>query len=112
MEVDWKCDQKAYELHMECHKKFEFEFCQKYLSTPWCSAVDQDWRSKLHALKHARKQPGRSMLALLSMPSWSGKGAPLPSAINLCSRHLLDCIEIVQRGGGYTTTEGWTGLSG
>ena len=25
----------------------------KNLSTPWHGAVDQDWRSKMHVLKHA-----------------------------------------------------------
>ena len=46
------------------------------LSTPWHGAVDQYWRSKLHALKHASQPPDGSMLAQLSLPSWSGKGAP------------------------------------
>ena len=58
---------------MECHNEFEFEF---HSSTPWHGAVDQDWRSKTHAPKHASQPPGVSALALLSMPSWSGKGAP------------------------------------
>ena len=76
VEVDWKHDQRAYKLHMERRKKFEFEFHQKYSSTPWCGAVDQDWRSKMHAPKHASQPPDGSVLALLSMPSQSGKGAP------------------------------------
>ena len=46
----------------------------KNLSTPWHGAVDQDWRSKMHVLKHTSQLPDRSMLALLSMPSQSGKG--------------------------------------
>ena len=73
MEVDWKHDQRAYKLHVECHKQFEFEF---HLSTPWRGAVDQDWRSKTHVLKHASQPPDGSVLALISMPSQSGKGAP------------------------------------
>ena len=72
VEVDWKCDQRAYKLHMECCKRFEFEF---HSSTPWHGAVDQDWRSKMCALKCTSKPPDRSALALQSMPSWSGKGA-------------------------------------
>ena len=40
-------------------------------STPWHGAVDQDWRSKTHA-----RPPDGFMLALLSMPRWSGKSAP------------------------------------
>ena len=47
-------------------------------STPWCGAVDQDWRSKMHAPKCASRPPDGSTLALLSVPSQSGKGAPLP----------------------------------
>ena len=43
------------------------------LSTPWCGAVDQDWMSKLHALKHTCQLPD---MALLSLPSRSGEGAP------------------------------------
>ena len=43
---------KAYKLHMECHRKFEFEFHQKLVHT-LDGAVDQDWRSKMHAPKHA-----------------------------------------------------------
>ena len=76
MEVDWKHDQRAYKLHVEHRKKFKFEFHRKYLSTPWCGAVDQDWRSKMCAPKHTSQPPDRSVLALLSMPSQSGKGAP------------------------------------
>ena len=34
-------------------KKFEFELHQKNLSTPWHGTMDQDWRSKMHVLKHA-----------------------------------------------------------
>ena len=52
------------------------EFHQKYLSTPWHGAVDQDWRSKTHVPKHASQPPDRSTLALLSVPSQSGKSAP------------------------------------
>ena len=51
MEVDWKRDQRAYKLHMECHNEFEFEF---HSSTPWHGAVDQDWRSKMCVPKCAR----------------------------------------------------------
>ena len=36
---------------MERRNEFEFEF---HSSTPWHGAVDQDWRSKMHAPKHAR----------------------------------------------------------
>ena len=48
----------------------------KNSSTPWCGAVDQDWRSKMHVLKCASQPPERSMLTLLRVSSWSGKGAP------------------------------------
>ena len=48
----------------------------KNLSTPWHDSVDQDWRSKPHALKHASQPPDRSMLALLRLPSQSDNGAP------------------------------------
>ena len=75
MEVNWKCDQRAYKLHMERRNEFQFEF---HSSTPWRGAVDQDWRSKMHVPKHTSRPPDGSMLALLSMPSWSGKGAPQP----------------------------------
>ena len=51
-------------------------FVEKYLSTPWCRAVDQDWRSKTHVPKCVSQPPDGSTLALLSMPSQSGKGAP------------------------------------
>ena len=64
---------KSVQLHMECRKKFEFEF---HSSTPWHGAVDQNWRSKAHALKRTSQPPDGCALALLSMPSWSGKGAP------------------------------------
>ena len=70
-----KCDQKAYKLHMECHKNSNLKFIEN-LSTPWCGAVDQDWRSKSHVLKCTSQPPDRSMLALLSLPRQSGKGAP------------------------------------
>ena len=43
---------------------------------PHPGSVDQDWRSKPHAPKHASQPPDGSMLALLSMPSRYGKGAP------------------------------------
>ena len=69
---------ETFKLHMECHKKFKFEFHQNYLSTPWHGAVDQDWRSKTHTPKCASQSPDRSALALLSMPSQSDKGAPGP----------------------------------
>ena len=73
MEVNWRCDQRAYKLHLEHHNRFEFEF---HSSTPWHGAVDQDWRSKMHVLKHASRPPDGSVRALLSVPSQSGKGAP------------------------------------
>ena len=73
---NWKCDQRAYKLHMEHCKKFKFYFHQKYLSTPWHGAVDQDWRSKMHVPKCTSQPPDGSVRALLSMPSQSGKGAP------------------------------------
>ena len=60
---------------MERRNEFKFEF---HLSAPWPGAVDQDWRSKMHALKCASQPPDGSALALLSMPSWSGKGALNP----------------------------------
>ena len=65
--------QRVYKLHLERRNEFEFEF---HLSTHWHGAVDQDWRSKTRVLKHASRPPDGSMLALLSMPSQSGKGAP------------------------------------
>ena len=34
-----------------------------------------------------------------------------PQVLNLRSGHLLDPIVIIQPDGGYTTTEGWTGIS-
>ena len=46
------------------------------IQTGCLSAVDQDWRSKTHVLKCASQPPDRSVLALLSMPSQSGEGAP------------------------------------
>ena len=46
------------------------------LSTPWCVAVDHDWSIKLHVLKCASQPPGGSTLALLRLPSQSGKGVP------------------------------------
>ena len=63
---------------MEHCKKFKFEFHRKYSSTPWHGTVDQDWRSKMHAPKYTSQPPDGSVLALLSIPSWSGMGAPLP----------------------------------
>ena len=45
----------------------------EYLSTPWHTAVDQDWRSKMCALKCASQPPDRSVLALLILTSHSGK---------------------------------------
>ena len=56
------------------------------------------------APKHASQPPDGSALALLSMPSQSDKG--------IYYGCLLDLIMILQLGGGYTTAEGWTGLSG
>ena len=61
-----------------CGMSQEFEFHQKYSSTPWRGAVDQDWRSKMHALKCASRPPDGSALALLSVPNQSGKGAINP----------------------------------
>ena len=58
---------------MECRNEFKFEF---HSSTPWHGAVDQDWRSKTCAPKGASQPPDESALALLSVPSQSGKGAP------------------------------------
>ena len=58
---------------MERRNEFEFEL---HLSTPWHGAVDQDWRSKMPVPKSTSRPPDGSMLALLSMPSQSGKGAP------------------------------------
>ena len=43
---------------------------------PWHGAVDQDWRSKTRVPKCTSQPPDGSALALLSMPSWSGKGSP------------------------------------
>ena len=60
---------------MERRNEFEFEF---HSSTPWRGAVDQDWRSKMRVPKCAGRPPHGSTLALLSVPSRSGKGAPLP----------------------------------
>ena len=77
MEVNWKWDQKVYKLHMEYCKKFEFKFHENS-SSPWHGAVDQDWRSKMHVPKHTSRPPDGSILALLSMPSWFGKGALNP----------------------------------
>ena len=74
-------------------------------------AMDQDWRSKTCALKCASQPPDWHALALLSLPSQSGKGAPQPYVLNLCSRHLLDLVMIIQLVGGYTTAEGWLGIS-
>ena len=48
----------------------------KNLSTPWHGPVDQDWRSKSHVLKGTSQPPDRSALALLCLPSQSGKGTP------------------------------------
>ena len=71
---DYMCrDQRAYKLHMERCNEFEFEF---HSSTPWRGAVDQDWRSKTRAPKRASRPPDGLVLALLSVPSQSGKGAP------------------------------------
>ena len=50
---------------MECRNEFKFEF---HSSTPWHGAVDQDWRSKMHAPKRASQSPDGSMLALV----WQG----------------------------------------
>ena len=71
MLVNWNCNQRAYKLHVEPRNEFEF-----HSSTPWHGAVDQDWWSKTRELKLASQPPDRSVLALLSMPSQSGKGAP------------------------------------
>ena len=65
--------ERAYKLHVECCNEFEFEF---HLSTSWRGAVDQDWRSKTRAPKCASQPPDGSALALLSVPSRSGKEAP------------------------------------
>ena len=48
-----KCDQKAYKSHVEHCKNSNLKFIE-ILSTPWHAAMDQDWRSQLHALKCAR----------------------------------------------------------
>ena len=57
-------------------QKFKFLKFIKISSTLWHGAVDQDFRSKSFALKCASQPPDRSVLALLSLPSWPGKGAP------------------------------------
>ena len=44
-----KYDCKVHKLHMECQKNLNLKFVE-ILSTPCHGAVDQDWRSKLHAL--------------------------------------------------------------
>ena len=69
MEVDKKCDQKVWNITINLN-------FIKNLSTPWHGSVDQDWRSKMHALKHTSQPPDGSMLALVSMPSQSDNGAP------------------------------------
>ena len=56
-------------------QEFEFEI-HKIFSSPWHGAVEQDWRSKSHVLKCTSQPPDWSTLALLSLPSQSGKGAP------------------------------------
>ena len=55
-------------------RNFEFENNQNLIYTLGV-AVDQDWRSKLHALKCASQPPDVSPLVFLSLPSQSGKGA-------------------------------------
>ena len=67
-----KHDQKVCKLHVECCKNLNLKFIE-ISSTPWCGAVDQEWRSKLHAPKHTSSPPGGSTLALLSFPSQSGE---------------------------------------
>ena len=39
------------------------------------------------------------------------QGCPVTIGGKLCSRCLLDLIVIIQLDGGYTTAEGWTGIS-
>ena len=75
MGVDWKCDQqhKSYTWNVTGNLNLNFV---KNLSTHWHGDVDQDWRSKKCTLKCMNQPPDGSVLALLSMPSWFGKGAP------------------------------------
>ena len=47
----------------------------KTLSTPWHGAVDQDWSRKMCVPKFTSCPPDGSALALLNLPSQSGKGA-------------------------------------
>ena len=60
-----KCNQKAYMLDKEHCENSNLKFIE-ILSTPLCSAGDQDWRSTLHALKCASCPPDGSAVALLS----------------------------------------------
>ena len=75
MEVDQKIQQKGIQVTCGVSQNLNLKFIEMS-STPWHGAVDQDWRSKSHAQKHASQPPDGSALALLSLPCWSGKGAP------------------------------------
>ena len=56
-------------------QKFKFEIHQ-YLIHTWHGSEVHNWRSNLHVPKYTSQPPDRSALTLLSLPSWSGKGAP------------------------------------
>ena len=72
MEVDQKMQLKG--IQVMCRSSQQFEFF-KISNTPWHGAVDQDSGSKLCTPKCASQPRDASVLALLSLPSQSGKGA-------------------------------------
>ena len=51
--IDWE---DMCKLHMGCHENLNLRFVE-ILSTCWHDAVDRDWRSKLHVLKHTSQPP-------------------------------------------------------
>ena len=74
----WRSIRNATEMHTSYTWNIARNLNLKFIensSTPWDGAVDQDWRGKLCAPKCVSQPPDGSMLALLSLPSQSGKGA-------------------------------------
>ena len=83
----------------------------KISSIPWHGAVDQDQRNKSHVLRCASQPPDWPCTDPPENAQLIWQECPLTLGSNLCSRCLPDLIMIVWPGGGYTTSEGWTGVS-
>ena len=105
-----KHDQDVCKLHVEHNENLNLKLIE-ISSTPWHGAVDQDWRSKLHAPNCTRQPPDWTCTGPPEHAQLFWQGCPLTLGSKPCRRLLLDLTMIISPGAGYTTTEAWTGIS-